>query len=270
MKRLINQQPNRAARWLLGLLPFLLLLALYVGASNARLAENPNDKLLPSFDSFGSAIERLALEPSVRTGEYLFWQDTVSSLKRLAAGVTISAVFALVFGVLSGAIPYVRSNLSPLMTAISLVPPMAILPILFIVFGLGELSKVMLIIIGTAPFLCRDMQQRVQEIPGEQIIKAQTLGASSWQIIQRVILPQILPRLLASVRLSLGSAWLFLRRLPDGLGYRIFLVRRYLSMDVILPYVVWITILAFVIDLLLRLLSRRCFPWFHAQTGNGH
>ncbi|MAN50559.1 MULTISPECIES: ABC transporter permease [Marinimicrobium] len=275
MKRLINQQPNRVARWLLGLLPFLLLLALYVGASNARLAENPNDKLLPSFDSFGAAIERLAFEPSARTGEYLFWQDTQSSLQRLAIGVTISAVFALVFGVLSGAIPYVSANLSPLMTAVSLVPPMAILPILFIVFGLGELSKVMLIIIGTAPFLCRDMQQRVQEIPAEQIIKAQTLGASSWQIIQRVILPQILPRLLASVRLSLGSAWLFLIAAEaiastDGLGYRIFLVRRYLSMDVILPYVVWITILAFVIDLLLRLLSRRCFPWFHAQTGSGH
>lgn len=273
MKRLINQQPNRVARWLLGLLPFLLLLALYVGASNARLAENPNDKLLPSFDSFGSAIERLAFEPSRRTGEYLFWQDTLSSLQRLGIGVAISASFALAFGVLTGAIPYVRANLSPLMTAVSLVPPMAILPILFIVFGLGELAKVMLIIIGIAPFLCRDLQQRVMEIPDEQLIKAQTLGASSWQIIQRVILPQILPRLIASVRLSLGSAWLFLIAAEaiastDGLGYRIFLVRRYLSMDVILPYVVWITILAFVIDLLLRLLSRRCFPWFHAQTGN--
>lgn len=273
MKRLINQQPNRVSRWLLGLLPFLLLLALYVGASNARLAENPNDKLLPSFDSFGSAIDRLAFEPSRRTGEYLFWQDTLSSLQRLGTGVAISAAIALVFGVLSGAIPYVRANLSPLMTAISLVPPMAILPILFIVFGLGELAKVMLIIIGIAPFLCRDLQQRVQEIPGEQLIKAQTLGASSWQIIQRVILPQILPRLIASVRLSLGSAWLFLIAAEaiastDGLGYRIFLVRRYLSMDVILPYVVWITVLAFVIDLLLRLLSRQCFPWFHAQSDN--
>lgn len=273
MKRLINQQPNRVARWLLGLLPFLLLLALYVGASNARLAENPNDKLLPSFDSFGSAIERLAFEPSRRTGEYLFWQDTLSSLQRLGIGVAVSATFALAFGVLTGAIPYVRANLSPLMTAVSLVPPMAILPILFIVFGLGELAKVMLIIIGIAPFLCRDLQQRVTEIPDEQLIKAQTLGASSWQIIQRVILPQILPRLIASVRLSLGSAWLFLIAAEaiastDGLGYRIFLVRRYLAMDVILPYVVWITILAFVIDLLLRLLSRQCFPWFHAQNGN--
>lgn len=271
MKRLINQNPARSTQWLLGLLPFLLLLALYVGASNARLAENPNDKLLPSFQSFSAAIERLALEPSKRTGEYVFWQDTASSLQRLGIGVAISAVFALVFGILNGAIPYVRANLSPLLTAVSLIPPMAILPILFIVFGLGELAKVMLIIVGTAPFLTRDMQQRVMEIPDEQIIKAQTLGASSWQIIQRVILPQVMPRLLASVRLSLGSAWLFLIAAEaiaatDGLGYRIFLVRRYLSMDVILPYVVWITILAFVIDLLLRWLSRRAYPWFHAQT----
>lgn len=273
MKRLINQQPGRVGQWVMGVLPFLLVLAIYVGASNARLAENPDDKLLPSFASFGAAIERLAFEPSVRTGEYLFWQDTLSSLQRLGIGVSVSAAFALVFGVVAGAIPWVRANLSPLMTAISLVPPMAILPVLFIVFGLGELSKVMLIIIGIGPFLCRDLQQRVQEIPGEQVIKAQTLGASSWQIILRVVLPQILPRLLASVRLSLGSAWLFLIAAEaiastNGLGYRIFLVRRYLSMDVILPYVVWIAILAFVIDLLLRLISRRCFPWFHAKAND--
>lgn len=271
MKRLINQKPSHATKWLLGLVPFLLLLALYTGASSARLAENPNDKLLPSFESFGEAINRVAFEPNKRTGDYVLWKDTASSLQRLAIGVAISSLIALVVGVLNGAIPFARANLSPLLTAISLVPPMAILPILFIVFGLGELAKVMLIIIGIAPFLTRDMQQRVLEIPDEQIIKAQTLGASSWQIIQRVILPQILPRLIASVRLSLGSAWLFLIAAEaiaatDGLGYRIFLVRRYLSMDVILPYVVWITLLAFIIDLLLRLVSRRCYPWFHAQT----
>ena len=48
----------------------------------------------------------------------------------------------------------------------------------------------------------------------------------------------------------------------DGLGYRIFLVRRYLAMDVILPYVVWITLLAWLMDLGLRQLARLCFPWY--------
>ena len=268
MKRLINLQPGKGGRVLLGLLPFLIILMVYAGASNARLAENPNDKLLPAFSSFAEAIDRLAFEPSKRSGEYLFWQDTLSSLERLAMGVGISASLGLLFGVCNGILPYARAGLSPLVTAISLIPPMAILPVLFIIFGLGELSKVVLIVIGITPFLIRDMQQRTREIPDEQLIKAQTLGANSWQIVQRVVLPQVMPRLLAAVRLSLGSAWLFLIAAEaiaatDGLGYRKFLVRRYLSMDVILPYVVWITFLAFLLDYALRKVSLWAYPWFH-------
>jgi NitT/TauT family transport system permease protein len=220
-----------------------------------------------------SAIDRFAFTEDKRSGEYLLWVDTQSSLRRLCLGIGISALAALVVGVLNGAVPYVRAPLSPFITAISLIPPMAILPILFIVFGLGELSKVMLIVIGIAPFLIRDVQQRALEIPAEQLIKAQTLGANSWQVIVRVILPQIMPRLLAAVRLSLGAAWLFLIAAEaiaatEGLGYRIFLVRRYLAMDVILPYVVWITLLAFIFDYALRKLSHVCFPWFHAQMNS--
>lgn len=268
MPRLINRKPEKPVQWLLGLLPFVLLLLIYMGASNARLAENPNDKLLPAMESFVAAIDRLAFEPSRRTGDYVFWQDTISSLERLGIGVGVSALIALIVGVLNGTIPYIRAPLSPLVTAISLIPPMAILPVLFIVFGLGELSKIVLIAIGITPFLIRDMQQRTLEIPREQLIKAQTLGANTWQIIVRVVLPQIMPRLLASVRLSLGSAWLFLIAAEaivaeDGLGYRIFLVRRYLSMDVILPYVLWITLLAFMLDYLLRRYSQWRYPWFH-------
>jgi ABC-type phosphate transport system permease subunit len=87
---------------------------------------------------------------------------------------------------------------------------MAILPILFICFGLGELSKIVLIVFGVAPVIARDLQGRVQEIPRELLTKAQTLGASTWRIIVRVILPLVLPRLIEAVRLSLGAAWLFL------------------------------------------------------------
>ncbi|TVZ38042.1 NitT/TauT family transport system permease protein [Alteromonadaceae bacterium 2753L.S.0a.02] len=269
--KLINRIPSRPARVILGILPFAILLVFYLSASNARLADNPNDKLLPAFSSFGAAIERMAFAPDKRSGDYLLWQDTASSLVRLAMGVGISAAIALALGVAMGAIPYARAKLSPLVTAISLVPPMAILPILFIIFGLGEVSKVVLIVIGITPFITRDTLQRVLEIPDEQIIKAQTLGANTWQIVLRVILPQVMPRLIASVRLSLGAAWLFLIAAEaiaatDGLGYRIFLVRRYLSMDVILPYVVWITFLAFVIDYVLRKLSLYLYPWFHSQA----
>ena len=185
--------------------------------------------------------------------------------------IAVAASLALVVGILNGVLPLVRANLAPLVSALSMVPPLAILPILFIVFGLGELSKVMLIVIGTAPIMMRDVAQRVRELPGEQLIKIQTLGANSWQVITRMALPQVLPRLIDAVRLSLGPAWLFLIAAEaiastEGLGYRIFLVRRYLAMDVILPYVAWITFLAFAIDFALARYSRWRYPWFH-QAG---
>ena len=102
------------------------------------------------------------------------------------------------------------------------------------------------------------------------MIKAQTLGASTWQVAIRVVLPQILPRLIESVRLSLGPAFLFLISAEAiaadvGLGYRIFLVRRYLAMDVILPYVAWITLLSYVMDRLLETIARKGFPWAYVQ-----
>ena len=53
-----------------------------------------------------------------------------------------------------------------------------------------------LIVVGITPFLIRDLQARVEEMPSEQLIKAQTLGASSWQIVLRVVIPQMLPRLI--------------------------------------------------------------------------
>ncbi|MBB97683.1 MAG: lipid kinase [Rhodobacteraceae bacterium] len=264
--RLLNQIPSRAVRPLLIILPFLAVLAMYWIASEIRLAANPQDKILPSPATIISTAERLMTEGDRRTGRILFWYDTAISLQRLAIGVGLASLTGLIFGLLIGLIPYARTTLSGFVAFASMVPPLALLPILFIVFGLGEVSKIMLIYIGITPFLVRDLASRTVEIPHEQIVKAQTLGASTGVIALRVALPQLLPRLLQAIRLALGPAWLFLIAAEAiasdlGLGYRIFLVRRYLAMDVILTYVLWITLLAFLLDSILRLLSRRAFPW---------
>jgi NitT/TauT family transport system permease protein len=274
MKRLINLQPDRGGRLWLGLLPFVLALIAYLIASAARLADNPSDKLLPSLASMGAAIYQMAFVPDTRSGNLLWWADTGASLIRLAWGLGISAALGLMIGIGVGITPLLRAGFSPFIAGLSMIPPMAILPILFIVFGLGELSKVVLIVFGIAPVIIRDIQQRVEELPTEQIVRAQTLGASTPSLVLRVVLPQVLPRLVDALRLSLGAAWLFLIAAEaiaatEGLGYRIFLVRRYLAMDVILPYVLWITFLAFVMDWALRMLSRRAFPWFGAGSARG-
>lgn len=266
MRRIINYPPSATAKLLLGALPFLAVIVVYLLASNARLAVDPGDKIMPGFVSFYSAMARLVTRVDPAAGQPLFWFDTWLSLARLGVGLGVSALIGLVGGVLIGFIPQLRAAFEPVLAALSLVPPLAVLPILFIAFGLGELSKAVLIVFGVAPFITRDIVLKVGAIPREQIVKAQTLGASTWQMIVYVVLPQVLPRLIDSVRLSLGAAWLFVIAAEaitaeGGLGYRIFLVRRYLAMDVILPYVVWITVLAFVMDFALRRLSTLAFPW---------
>lgn len=264
--RLINVMPSRGLRVGLTVLPFLLLLGVYMMSAEARLALNPDDKLLPSFGQMADAIQRYALQEDPRTGGWLLWDDTWASLRRLLTGMALATLLALVLGISLGAIPLVSATLSPAVAVMSMVPPLAILPVLFIVFGLDELSKVMLIVIGIAPVMTRDLEQRAREIPLEWLIKAQTLGANTWTLILRVVLPQLMPRLFIALRLALGSAWLFLIAAEaiastDGLGYRIFLVRRYLAMDVILPYVAWITLLAWIMDNALKRLTTVLFPW---------
>ena len=194
--------------------------------------------------------------------------DTKASLRRLGIAIGLSAITTLVLGLMIGLLPYVRAGLGPLVATISVIPPIAILPILFIIFGLGETSKVVLIFLGITPVMVRDLASHVATIPEEQIVKAQTLGASTWLTLVRVALPQAMPRLIKCVRLSLGPAWVFLISAEAiaadvGLGYRIFLVRRYLAMDTILPYVAWISVLAVLMDLGLLYLSRRFYGWAH-------
>jgi NitT/TauT family transport system permease protein len=266
MRRFINRKPGQQTGLLLAALPFLLLIGIYLAASNARLAENPKDKLLPAPSSFAAAMQKMAFEEDKRSGQVLFWADTRASLQRLGLGIAVATLIGLTFGLTIGLFPYVTSTLDPFVAVLSMIPPLAVLPILFITFGLGELSKVVLIIVGIAPFLIRDVAFRVRELPEELLVKAQTLGASSWQILLRVAGPMVMPRLIGALRLSLGPAWLFLIAAEaiaatEGLGYRIFLVRRFLAMDVILPYVAWITLLAFLMDWALAHLSRRFFPW---------
>lgn len=269
--RWVNRHVRRSDGILLGLLPILALILLYLFLAAQRHAANPMDKVLPLPGGMAEALSVLLFQPDQLTGQLVFWADTLASLQRLGIGIGIATLTALVAGLVLGILPPVRATLGPLVTGVAVIPPIALLPILFIALGLGETSKVALIVIGIAPVMMRDIAAHVAALPREQIIKAQTLGANSWQIMIRVALPQAMPRLLHAVRLSLGPAWVFLISAEAiasdvGLGYRIFLVRRYLSMDIIIPYVAWIAVLAILMDMALVVASRRLYPWAHGAN----
>jgi len=256
-----------SVHWFAAAIPFVLVLVIYFVASDARHRDNPQDKLLPTASQLVRAIEQVAFTEDRRTGKYLLWNDTASSLKRLVLGLGIAAVVGLMLGINIGLFPGFKAFSQSALTFVSMVPPLAILPILFIVVGIDEVAKVVLIVIGVFPLIARDITLSVSKIPKQQLIKSMTLGASELDFAYRIVLPQIMPRLLDSLRLSIGAGWLFLIASEaiastDGLGYRIFLVRRYLAMDIIIPYVLWITFIGFAMDFGLRKTVIHFYPWY--------
>ncbi len=275
----MNRKPKlwglhaRPGTWLSRVLlavPFVVLISAYLLGSHYRRLENEHDKLLPSVSKMVASVERIAFTRDKRKDEYLMLTDTVSSLRRIGIGMTCSAVVGLLLGLNMGMFRGFEKLSLAFITFLSIVPPLALLPILFIAFGVGEFAKIFLIFLGTFPMITRDVYLATSRIPREQITKSLTLGASSLQVVYKIVFPQILPRLLDTVRLSMGAAWLFLIASEaiastDGLGYRIFLVRRYLAMDIIIPYALWITSLGYLCDLLLRKTVSFFFPWYIAQ-----
>lgn len=269
--RIINLQPKNNTKILIGTLPIIALFITYIAAAAARHSANPSDKLLPTFGKMWEAIQQFAFTTDAMTGKILLLADTIASMERLGVGLLIATIITLILGLIIGVIPIIRASLSPLVSIIAVIPPIAILPILFIIFGLGETSKIVLIVFGIAPFMVRDMAAYLNNLPKEQIIKAQTLGAGSWLVILRVILPQMMPRLIESLRFAIGPAFVYLISAEAiaadvGLGYRIFLMRRYLAMDIIIPYVAWISLLAVSLDFILKNISQKSFKWAHQKA----
>ena len=84
--RLMNIKPNRQARFYLAALPFVLLAIAYFAGSSMRLAENPNDKLLPALPTMAQAVKHMAFEIDVRTGTNLMLADTISKSRQAGLG----------------------------------------------------------------------------------------------------------------------------------------------------------------------------------------
>jgi NitT/TauT family transport system permease protein len=223
---------------------------------------------------FKITIKRI-FTPQQNSGEWLnvknkegcLFIDTLISAERFVISAAIIFVLSLFLGLMMR-LPYVELFLGRFFMFTEKIPPIALLPILFIVFGLGEVSKVALIVFSVVPGLVLDLYLRVKTYPSELVIKSMTLGAGSFNIVFRTILPRIFPEFLDSWRLQFKTmvAYLLIGESLSaiaGLGYRIFVVRRYMAMDVIIPYVLWISLFVFVLYLSVQLWIEKKYYWFN-------
>jgi NitT/TauT family transport system permease protein len=261
----LHARPGMVFGRFLGFLPVALLAGLYLFASHARAEKNPEDKLMPSLHHMYEEMKTIITVPDKRSGKNLFLDDTKASLKRLGMGIGIAAVASYFIGILMGMFPGFRALLAPLVTGLSNINPLAILVIILVALGVGESSKVFLIAFGIGIPMMRTIAGMAERMPNELTVKALTLGATQFQVLYKIIAPQMLPRLIDLIRVSLGSAWIFVIAAEavaatEGLGYRIYLQQRYMNMGLIIPYVIYISLLAYASDL--ALLGILKLPWF--------
>ena len=262
----INTTMPRHAQIALIFLPFLLVGSFYLYTSYKRHLENPDDRIVPTPKQLAQGFWSTAAQPY--RGELRLWVDSLASAKRFFIGVFLSATVGILLGLHMGVFPFFESLLLKFLTFFDKIPALALLPILFITFGVEEKAKIILIFIGITPTIALDTYLRAKEIPREQFVKALSLGASDFEVAYKVVLPQIFPKALDSVRLNLKAAWLFLIAAEAiaataGLGFRIFLVRRYLAMNIIIPYVIWIGLAAYSVDFLLRWWVTHRYRWLY-------
>jgi NitT/TauT family transport system permease protein len=277
----ICAKPSRTATWTLSWLLFATGIVMYFYTAQKRHKENPDDRVVPTLAQLSSGIYQAAMNqdgdegPSADTqGQSAFerfrhgmlWTDTVASSRRFFYGLALLFP-AVLLGLHMGIFPYFGVFFLRFILFFDKIIALSVLPILFIAFGIDELSKVMLIVIGVTPTIILDTFNLTRGVPPEQLVKGFTLGANDFDVAYRVVLKQIWPRVLNSIRLNLKPLMLFLFAgemiaSTDGLAYRIALLRRHMGMNIIIPYVLWVALLLFLVDLTMRLLNKKLHPWF--------
>ncbi len=200
----------------------------------------------------------------------LMFNDSISSLYRLSMSMLIASGLALFVSLYMGLYKPVENMLLSFTSMYSLIQPVAILPIIMIFFGVEDYGKIWFVVIGVFPAIVLALHLHIKAIPIQTIVKSKTLGASDTQTVFKVVLPQILPYFINTVRLTLFLGWMLVLTsemisAESGLGFRIMLEKRYVNMDVIIPYVVLIVLLSYSIDRLLLVIRDKISPWYKTR-----
>jgi len=275
----IQTRPRKLWTQSLSWVLFLVGIFTYTHYSIERHKENPEDRVVPSTAQLWQGIkasvlepaeEDDALDPSASTFKHvthsMLWKDTASSARRFFIAIAL-LIPCILLGLHMGVFPYGEAFFLRFGLFFDKIVALSLMPILFIIFGIDDWSKIMLMVIGVGPTLMLDTYNIAKSVPREQVVKAFTLKSSNLDVAYRVILKQIMPQVINSLRLNLKPLALFLfagemLASTDGLAYRIAIMRRHMGMDIIIPYLLWVAALLFGMDALLRFANRRLHPWY--------
>lgn len=207
--------------------------------------------------------------PLITSGELLY--NTFTSVKRIILGLLLGALPGIIIGLSMGLFPLVRSVLKPIVAAAFPIPKIAIMPLILLVFGLGETSKIVIIALGVFFLVVINTMAGVLNIDQIYLDVAQNFGASRKNFYLTVALPGALPTIFAGIKVAMGTALLLIvaaewSAADAGIGWMIW--RAYDMFDIERMFIglIVMSFLGYLFSFCIDFLEKAIIPWKNQEN----
>ena len=237
------------------LAPWVVIVAIWYGVHYSGLV---NPALVPSPHAVWQRFVELAQDRLP--------MDVLMSTERVFVGVALGIVLAVPVGFVLGWYRGVRGFIEPLVNFFRALPPIALIPLVIVYFGVDETAKIVILFYAAFFSGVIVMYEGIAQISPIYVRVARTLGATDVEIFRRVIVPLTVPHMLTALRVALGVAWATLVAseliaAQRGLGSLIQNAASFFQLDIIYVGIICIGFIALAMDLVLRWASRRLVAW---------
>ena len=193
--------------------------------------------------------------------EHLGW-----SLIRVVTGFLLGALVGIPLGYAMGLSGWFRGWFDPIVEFMRPVPPLALIPLVIIWFGIWETGKIVLLFLAALWIMAIAARAGVSGVNITKIHAAYSLGASRWQILRHVIVPNSLPEIFTGARVAMGVCWgtvvaAELVAAQKGAGMMIMVASRFQLTDIVIMGIILIGIIGYAIDIIMRKLEDVLVPW---------
>jgi len=193
--------------------------------------------------------------------EHLYW-----SLFRVIVGFLCGALIGIPLGYAMGLSDWFRGWFDPIVEFMRPVPPLALIPLVIIWAGIGESGKIILLFLAALWIMAISARAGVSGVAISKVHAAYSLGASKWQILRHVIVPNSLPEIFTGARVAMGVCWgtvvaAELVAAEKGAGMMIMVASRFQLTDIVLMGIILIGVIGFSIDILMRKAEDWLVPW---------
>lgn len=194
------------------------------------------------------------------------WGHLGASLMRVLAGFFLGSIVGIPLGYAMGLSSWFRGWFDPIVEFMRPVPPLALIPLVIIWFGIWESGKIVLLFLAALWIMTIAARAGVSGVKISKIHAAYSLGASKSQIMRHVIIPNSLPDLFTGARVAMGVCWgtvvaAELVAAEKGAGMMIIAASKFQLTDIVVMGIILIGIIGYGIDILMRMAERWLVPW---------